>query len=211
MDSKAAKSDRHYAFLSNQRDQYIKNLTRVGAELMHLNDGEYDIGMFVKQFVPSRNKVKNEVTKEFIDSQTFPPEKSPRNKKNSSADPETCVDSQLIDAIQAEFRKYEKDFRDSLKTSDSGSDGASIVEVEESQRVPTKERKSRQDKKKQDPPAGEVVDNDLTVSHVLNFGELSKIFVQKSRVDFVRSKTNKPCFEDDNLETIYIYRARNAE
>lgn len=211
MDSKAEQSDRHYEFLSHQRDAYLKNLTQIGAELIQLNDGEYDVDTFVKQFVPSRDKVKNKVTKRFFDSQTLfvSPEQT---EMKPVEDPENSIDSQLMNAIQAEFKKYKKDFRESLKISgSSNSDIASIAEVEKSQEIPTKGRNPKE--KKKNTSENVVVDNDLLINQIINNGELCKIFVQKSRVDFVRSKSNKPrnCFEDDNLETIYIYRSGNAE
>lgn len=202
MDSKSAKSNGHYAFLTKQRDEYIKNLTRIGTELSLLNDGNFDIHSFVKQFIPSRDKVKNEVIKEFIGSQTS----SPQRQSKSSPDQGNSVDSQLMEAIQAEFKKYENEFRDTLKISEEDSDVASFVEVE----VPEKVSRKKRDKKSQSSPVGDCDVNDIFIDQVINHGELSKIFVQKSRVDVVRSKTNKPCFEDANLETIYIYRSKKC-
>lgn len=48
------------------------------------------------------------------------------------------------------------------------------------------------------------------LSQVINPGEMSKIFVQKTRCDVVSSAVDAPSFDDDNVETIYIYRSKKS-
>lgn len=202
MESKEEKSKRYYDYLSCKREQFVQQLTRVGAKLVCLNDGDYDLESFLKTFLPPSGFLKNKIMSEVSASQTVLLQERPF-KLNSDDNP--CIDSQLIDALKIEFTKFHEDFQKLF--SDTNPD-ESLASLPVTVNLPKRKEQPKCPEFKQD----KVKSSGDThyINQTLNPGEMSKIFVQKSGADVVRSKTDKPNFEDENLETIYIYRSKNC-
>lgn len=193
MDSKKCKSDRYLGYLLCKRDEFMEKLVRVGAKLVIMNEDGYDLESFIKAFVPTADCLKKRIMKEAQESQM-----SLRNKACAEVEEKESLDSNLLEALRAQFNEFERDFNDLRKLTESEE-----CETEN----PAKKIEEKSPKKPQDPP--EIAFDTHHLSQIINPGEMSKIFVQKSRVDVVRSNTAQPDF-DDNLETIYIYRSKRC-
>lgn len=182
MDQRKEKIERYYAYLTSKRDLFTHNLTRIGVKLMNLSEGDYDLDHFLKSLVPSHHFLKNKIEQEFRDSQiSLCPDQATRGANGISD-----FDSRFIEAMKSEIKELDEDFMNLLEN----------TEVKES--VSHEKKKSDQE-----------YDSD-NLHQIINPGEMSKIFIQKSGVNVVRSKTDKPNFNDDNLETIYIYRSKKS-
>lgn len=207
MESKEEKSKRYHDYLSLKREEFVQKLIRIGAKLVCLNNGDYDLDSFLKTFVPSNNFLKNKIKAEVKESQTKLLQESPLkdNLKHDTG----CVDSQLIDALKAEFTKFEKDFQELLTVTDEANCASSSSTVTQTLKLPGREKKPKCIKKIQ---KDVKINRDAhCINQILNPGEMSKIFVQKAGADIVSSKMcSEPNFDDDNLETIYIYRSKNC-
>lgn len=199
MESKKEKSKRYYDYLSGKRDQFVHSLTRVGVKLVSLNDGDFDLEYFVNNFLPPKDFLKNKIIAEVKESQTALVLESSL-KENSG-----CIDSLLIDALKDEFTKFEKDFQELLTVADPDDGTSSGNSVTRTKKLRQQKQQAKCVDKKQ-----QQNDESYCISQVLNPGEMSKIFVKKAGANVVRSKTDKPNFDDENLETIYIYRSKNC-
>lgn len=209
MESKKEKSDRYYSYLACKRETFINHLTRVGAKLVNLNDGAYDLEEFLKEFMPPVNFLKNKIAQKASESQVELA-REPAQKSEAT----NCIDSQLIEALRAEFQSFEKDFQNLLKATapDELSSCASSLSCQESvvQAKPAVKAKSTPKKQENSKESPVVAHGSHYIHQVINPGEMSKIFVRKTHADVVNSKMDKPNFDDDNLETIYIYRSKNC-
>lgn len=211
MESSKEKSDRYYAYLTCKREMFIKNLTRIGAKLVSLNDGEYDLEEFLKDFLPPADLMKQKITEKVSETQINLSHRTPRQDEDLDSN---GIDSQLINALKAEFKIFEKDFQNLLKKTDPEelSTCASSLDRFDEPVVKTKPDKPKPTKTQRElsnESAG-IARGSHYVNQVINPGEMSKIFVQKTRTDVLNSKMEKPKFDDDNLETIYIYRSKNC-
>ena len=201
MESKEEKSKRYYDYLSYKRKKFVQQLTRVGAKLVCLNDGDYDIENFLGTFLPPSGFLKNKIMSEVATSQTELIQE--RSLKLNVGD-NRCIDTQLIDALKTEFTKFQEDFQKLFSdTNPDDSCASSPITV----KLPKRKEQPKSSEVKQDEV--ELNGDTYYINQVLNPGEMSKIFVQKSGADVVRSKMDKPSFEDENLESIYIYRSKN--
>ena len=196
MNPKETKSDRYLGYLVCKRDEFINKLVRVGAKLVNMQDEDFDLETFIKAFVPTTECLKKKIFKEAQDSQLSLANKACKNKEVQEKE---SLDSNLLEALRAQFLEFEKDFKELRRITESEdceSEGKTVKKCEE--------------KKEKLHEVCETVGDLHHLSQILNPGEMSKIFVQKSRVDCVRSQMDKPNFDDDNLETIYIYRSKRC-
>lgn len=215
MESKEEKTDLYFAYISRKRDQFIQNLTRFGVKLVNLHAGSnYNLDHYLKTFVPSEEDLKRKIYHEVKESKVdLAASKDDAESQELVQDP-GCFDFALVDALKAEFVKFEKDFQKLLKVTDPDDDVESsppantpkYPERAASAKSAVKKPEKLLDEAEMDKEAD---GNRYCIDQVLNPGELSKIFVQKHRVDAVRSKTDKPNFNDDLVETIYVYRSNN--
>jgi hypothetical protein len=102
-------------------------------------------------------------------------------------------DLDLLEALRAQFCEFERDFKELRE----------ISEAEECESDGKADDKKKIEENKQQ-------SDTLNLPQIINPGEMAKIFVQKSRIDCIRSSTDKPDFDDDILETIYIYRSKRS-
>lgn len=209
MESKDEKIQRYYAYLKKKREIYIHNLTRIGAKLMNLHEGDYNLEGYIKEFVPPLPFLKRKIEDEVRESQISLVE-DPTSQANGLTD----FDSRFIEAIKEQIVDLEEDF---LKLNESTDCDKQTEPVTRKQRIDEEPERLAQPKataKEQAPNTAQA--NDFTcnshhahhLAQVINPGEMSKIFVQKSRIEVVRSMPNKPDFDDDNIETIFIYRSK---
>lgn len=199
MESKNDKTERYLGYLLNKREEFISKLVRVGAKLVNMND-DYDLDAFIKTFVPSSNFLKKKIFEEAKDSQlslVTEPKFEEKEKKS--------CDDDLIEALRNQYMDFEKDFNELRKITEPETDDEA-----ESEPVKPKRPEPKLPKKSPKPDDGEIAADSHYLTQVINPGEMSKIFVQKSRVDVVRSLLDEPNFDDDNLETIYIYRSKKC-
>lgn len=188
MESKRQKADRYTAYLLNKRESFIEHLVRVGVKLVNINDGDYDIEAFIKSFVPSEHFLKNKIAKEVRESQI-----------SMSVVQDKSFDSLLLETFRAQVMEIEKDFSDLRKATECDEEIEEVV----------KNRNTKDVEGNQNSPPTQTSHPHI-ISQILNSGEMSKILVKKSRVDVLNSKMDEPDFKDDNLETIYIYRAKKC-
>lgn len=175
--------------LQKTRDCFVQKIIKVGAKMKDMNE-EFDVDCFLKQFIPDSEVLKDKIEKKHQKSQT--------NVDKSNVAEDTCLDSDLINALKCEWESFEKEFDELLQDLDST----------DHCKPPQLAKKLRKTKKKNSRSECPDVAS-LCLQQVLNPGELSKIFVQQKGMDEVRSFEDKPNF-DDNLETIYIYRSKQA-
>lgn len=195
MASKKEKTDRYISYMLAKRDEFIDKLVRVGAKLLVMNDDDYDLEAFVKAFVPSTNFLKNKIYEEARESQLS---LSP-SKAEASCEKKDSFDAQLLEALRTQFLDFEKDFKELRKIPEPDED--------ECEPEPPKEASKRSKTPKK---CSDHACDSHSLTQVINPGEMSKIFVQKSRIDVINSKLDNPDFNDDNLETIYIYRSKKG-
>lgn len=191
MDEKIEKTERYFNFLKIKQEKFSQNVTRIGAKLMELNDGDFGLENYIQSFVPSRNHIKNRILKQMKGSQV--------DADKTLACP---LDSDLVDALKTRYMDFEKDFKDLLRFTYCDDRSSVLTSIE----LPAKqqgENDSNQREKKQDHSASRCLEQ------TINPDELSKIFVQKHRTNIIRSVTDKPNFDDDNVETFYIYRSKH--
>lgn len=198
MEFKKQKTKCYYNYLSGKQDQFTKSLIRIGGKLVCLDEA-FDLNCFLKAFVPSKCFLKKKILEEAQQSQKFriPDKSDPGNN---------CNDSHLIDALKAEFTKFEKDFQKLLAVTDPDEDESCVASNDslKNSLEPSKDKPKNFNK--------DDINFDSETHHinqVLNPGEMSKIFVQKTNFDVAKFKTDKPDFEGENLDTIYIYRSKN--
>lgn len=169
-----------HEFLGSQCEDYLQNLIRIGTKLA--KKGKLDEHKFSQTFLPQKDFVLKKIREQAQ-------EDSPKTSN---------IDSKLIDQLREICNNFEKEFNETdkkTKIDDSPSSASMKSAVDcDSPKVMKK-------------PVQHAQGDAHFLSQDLNYGELSKIFVQKSRVDVVRSAMDKPDFED-HLETIYVYRAR---
>lgn len=211
MESNKEKSDRYYAYLACKRKHFINSLTRVGAKLVNL-DNDYDVKDFLKEFVPQTDFLEKKIAEKARESQTELVQELPVKKRPSSS---TCLDSQLIQALQAEFKIFEKDFQDLLKKTDpekvsscGSSSGDCSESLAQAKPVPKTKQTVKENEVLKESPG--IARDSHYIHQVINPGEMSKIFVQKTRADVLSTKMDEPNFSDNNLETIYIYRTKKC-
>jgi hypothetical protein len=180
------KEDRYHEILEQKCDEYLQHLIRIGTKLA--KKGKLDEETFSKTFLPQKEFVMKKIREQVN-------EESPRTSD---------FDSKLIEQLREICNGFEKEFK---------ATNSSTKNNYESPRASSSSMKSAADyesPKMMKKPVSNVHNahgDAHFLSHELNYGELSKIFVQKSRVDVVRSAMDKPDFED-HLETIYVYRAK---
>lgn len=191
------KEDICLEFLEEKCNEYLQHLICIGTKLA--KKGKFDEESFSQTFFPKRDFVLRKIREQAKAHQKV--EKAPSKT--------SCLDSQLIDEIRALCLNYEKDLCETFKSNDE-SPKSSDFSMQTAKPCESPAEKAPKEKIKK-PKANDVKCDEFGDSHFLtqelNYGELSKIFVQKSRVDVVRSKMDKPDFED-HLETIYVYRTR---
>lgn len=197
MDTKN-KSIKYLTFLEKQRDQYVSYLAHVGAKIVDLNDGDYNLDYFIQRFVPSHICIKELIVTQLEESQT--------TFHSSHECPFVNLDSDIVDALKARYLEFEKDFKDLLRVTDPDCDES----VSLSPKKPPK-RKEPTNIPFESPQETEQDHSDShCLEQTLNPGELSKIFVQTHRTDVVNFNTDKPNLEDDVAETFYIYRSKHC-
>lgn len=202
MESKAEKTERYYAYLLNQRELFINNLTRIGAKLMNLHDDNYDLDHFIDVFVPPQLLLMRKIEEQVRESRIS-------LIQDQAGHGFSEFDCRFIEAMKDELKELGDDFM-KLRTT-TGPNDISKHEEEKKQADPIAQEKPTEKKQKDAAKLTQVVDETPPYLHqVINPGEMSKIFVQKSRIDIVRSMTEKPDFDDDNIETIYIYRSKKC-
>ncbi|CRK93480.1 CLUMA_CG007016, isoform A [Clunio marinus] len=184
------KVDRYYAYLKSKRDEFIKNLIRIGVKLTNLYGDDFDFDSFYESFVPSRSFLKKKIEEELRKSYQY---SMTEEKLNVSKN--ICIDSALINAVKDEFTKLENDFQELLKST-------------ESDKEPSRNNEIHVESKRSHTDFDETLHNAHQITQVINPGELAKIFIQNSRFNIIRSMTDKPKFNEDP-EAIYIYRSRN--
>lgn len=176
---------------------------------MNLHEGDYNLEGYIKEFVPPLPFLKRKIEDEVRESQISLVE-DPTSQANGLTD----FDSRFIEAIKEQIVDLEEDF---LKLNESTDCDKQTEPVTRKQRIDEEPERLAQPKataKEQAPNTAQA--NDFTcnshhahhLAQVINPGEMSKIFVQKSRIEVVRSMPNKPDFDDDNIETIFIYRSK---
>lgn len=201
MESKVEKTERYYAYLLNKRDLFIDNLTRIGAKLMNLHDENYDLARYIDVFVPSRLFLMRKIEEQVRESKI--------SLIQDQAGPGfSDLDCRFIEAMKDELMELGDDFM-KLRTATDPND-INKHEEEEKQPDPIAQAKPTEKKRKEAAKPTSEVDETPYLHQIINPGEMSKIFVQKSRIDVVRSMTEKPDFDDDNIETIYIYRSKKC-
>lgn len=187
---KDTKESRYQEFLESKCDEYLGHLIRIGKKLY--KKGAFDEEKFSKTFLPQKEFVMKKIREEEL-------QEPPRTSSE--------FDSRLFQQIREICKKFEAEFNETdeaTKCDESPRAHASRT----SMNTPTNYESQPKVTKKQVPHSQQHAHGDShVVSQELNYGELSKIFVQKSRVDVVRSMMEKPDFED-HLETIYIYRQK---
>lgn len=197
MDSNKEKTERYRKYLIKKREEFINGLMRVGCKMIQLNDNNFDLDKFIKEFVPSGDFLKKQICDSVESSAASVREAQNKEKQEN-------VQSPVIEALKAQFMDFEK----LLKTTNP------CDEYEEDAVQVKPKTKQRQQVTSQDDnaePDEFVTSTDCRcINHTIVPGEMSKIFVQKTRFDVVRSITEQPNFDDENLETIYIYRSKNC-
>lgn len=200
MESKKVKTNRYLAYLEAKRDDFVKKLVRVGAKMVNMNDEDYDLEAFIKSFVPSSNSLKKKIIDEARESRL--------SLVTEPSIKEESIDSVLFEALRVQIKEFEKDFKELriITEPENANDDEKVPAEDE----PKPQQQEKQKPHKKTPDDGEIAAESHYLSQVINPGEMSKIFVQKSRVDVVRSMIDNPNFDEDNLETIYIYRSKKC-
>lgn len=176
------KEDRYQEFLERKCDEYLQHLIRIGTKLA--KKGKLDEETFSKTFLPQKDFVMKKIREQVHES-----------PKASN------IDSKLIDELREICNGFENELNEKCRNNyESPKQNSSSSMKSTDCESPKMGKKPVQNMQHNHGDAH-------FLSHELNYGELSKIFVQKSRVDVVRSAMDKPDF-GDHLETIYIYRAR---
>lgn len=195
-------------FLEEKCNEYLEHLICVGTKLA--KKGKFDEEKFSKHFFPKRDFVLRK-----IKEQSFTTLSNKKENKKESPSKTSCLDSEIIKEMRAMCKELNQDFAKLMTKEDydeenndesahknSRTDSVTNESSNRFEKLPKKE-KSTITKHQEEEDCGES----HSIIQDLNYGELSKIFVQKSRIDVVRSKMEKPDFED-HLETIYVYRTR---
>jgi hypothetical protein len=203
------KTNSYNAFLLSKRDNYANDLVRVGSKL--LKTGKFNRDAFSKNFILDKDDIIKKI-EESVKYGTYTQQKiaaAAANNGNKKEDPKTCVDSQLIDMLRPHIETYAKELRDLRKSEDccetSNESMATIIECDSSGEKNPNNKTTKADNKT-DSDADDDDDNSHYVTQDLMPGECSKIFVQKSRVDIIRSRMHDIDFENDLLETLYVFR-----
>lgn len=189
------KTSRYFAFLKKEREQYLESVARIGAKLLDLNDGDYDLEEFIESCVPPRHYLKNKILHHVEKSQT-----SLAARKD---DPPIDLDSSLVDALKSRYDEFQKEFDEIIRATDPD---CSEPKNHPGKRSEKRRSKPTQRKKKEHLDTQYL---DLPISP----GESCKIIVQRNRTDAARSdpSTDKHNFEDDNLETFVIRRSGHGD
>lgn len=196
MDAMHEQADRYYEEVLSLRECFEDKIVKTGAKLKALDD-EFDLDSYLEAFVPGKDDLKRCINQKFHASQMKVPR--PASKVDH------YLDSHLIKAFKAELDTFHKDFNELRKVTEPD---VVCQDPREAQPCHSSFSKAKLLKKKALRCDDERSDA-LCLQQVINPGELSKIFVQKNRMDLVRSFEDKPNF-DDNLETFYIYRSKNS-
>lgn len=186
-------------FLEEKCDEYLQHLICMGTKLA--KKGKFNEENFSRTFFPKQEFVLRKIREKI---------RQEEDKASVAKKAPSCFDSQLIEEIRAVCKSHEKDLDEIAKLSDDSPGSSSKTmrlarECDSPDEKPVAASTAKKEKpiKHDDMPSGDS----HFLTQELNYGELSKIFVQKSRVDVVRSKMDKPDFED-HIETIYVYRTR---
>lgn len=185
--------DKEESFLEDKCNEYLQHLICMGTKLA--KKGKFNEESFSRTFFPKRDFVIRKIREQTAAQQ------------QSSSFP--CLDSQLIEELRVLCKNYEKDFNETfVDESPTTSSNVSMQSTKLCESPVAANQKSPKEKiKKTNAAKCDEFGDSHFLTQELNYGELSKIFVQKTRVDVVRSKMDKPDFED-HLETIYVYRTR---
>lgn len=197
---KGEKLERYYDFLDHKKQVFMNHVVRVGAKILDFNDKDFDLDTILQLFIPSKEVMK------FIIEKKLEQIKAKRNKDPVDGN---YLDSCLMNCFRNEFKKREDELLEMTRQSNAFGGHSTSLESSFIQFKTPKESPEAMHQEEHEKPDNNIKIPDACesrfVTQVINPGEMSKIFVQKSRVDVANTAMEKPDFAD-HIETIYIYR-----
>lgn len=206
----AKKIVQYNSFLLCKRDKYINSLIRVGSKLA--KQGKFNRDSFSRNFLLD----KEEIIKKIEETVEYEKAVHKANAAVANENASYLDNSDLINLIRPQIDNFQRDFDELQKNIGQESNASMVTAIECASNEKNPNISKRSKKVINNRRTNSVDDNKMDnvgdshfVSQELKPGELSKIFIQKSRVDVVHSTMDKPDF-DDLLETIYIFRERKC-
>ncbi|CAO1369571.1 unnamed protein product [Diamesa tonsa] len=219
MEPQSEKTVKNLEHLERKRDIFTEKFLRTASKIL-LDHPEQDIDSLCRTFLPSKTDIIELLKKSKKKSTNST---SNRSRLRAGGSP-SCLDSQLIEHLCKDWKIFEEDF-DKLnqnipssshkKPDDSKDSSEEVFPVTASnhkkhgckaKNIDSKFTESIPHKTEETPHTNETTSHNI--SHIINPGEMTKIFINKSHVDVSRSVTDNPIF-DEPIETIYVYRQKN--
>lgn len=221
MESRSVKTVKNLEHLERKRDIFTEKFLHTASKIL-IDHPDQDIDSFCQTFLPSKTDI--------IELLKISKKKSTNNIRRQSrlraGGSPSCLDSQLIKHLCRDWKIFEEDFdklnqnipSSSPKTPNESRDSCEalfsvenpdlrVYECEcKAKSIDPKSSKSSPHETEKDQYV--VESNTHNISHIINPGEMTKIFINKSRIDVTRSITDNPIF-DEPIETIYVYRQKN--
>lgn len=221
MEARSEKTVKNLEHLERKRDIFTEKFLRTASKIL-IDLPDQDIDSFCQTFLPSKTDI--------IELLKKTKKKSTNNIQNRSrlraGGSPSCLDSQLIEHLCKDWKIFEEDFdklnqnipSSSHKKPNESKDSCEAVfsvttpnhkvyECEcKAKNIDPKTSESSPHKTEENPHI--IESSSHNISHIINPGEMTKIFINKSHIDVSRSVTDNPIF-DEPIETIYVYRQKN--
>lgn len=221
MEPRSEKTVKNLEHLERKRNIFTEKFLHTASKIL-FDHPDQDIDSFCQTFLPSKTDI--------IELLKISKKKSTNNIRKHSrlraGGSPSCLDSQLIKHLCKDWKIFEEDFdklnqnipSSSPKTPNESRDSyEALFSVEnpdhrvyececKAKSIDPKSSESSPHETKKDPYF--VESNSHNISHIINPGEMTKIFINKSHIDVSRSVTDNPIF-DEPIETIYVYRQKN--
>ena len=217
MEPRNEKTVKNLEHLERKRNIFTEKFLRSASKIL-IDLPDQDIDSFCQTFLPSKTDI-IELLKKSTNSIRN------RSRLRAGGSP-SCLDSQLIKHLCKDWKIFEEDFdklnqkipSNSHKNPNESRDSCEalfsvitpnhkVYECEcKAKTIDPKSSESSPHETEENPPVNES--SSYNISHIINPGEMTKIFINKSRIDVTRSVTDNPIF-DEPIETIYVYRQKN--
>lgn len=222
METRSEKTEKSLEYLERKRDTFTDIFLRTSYNILNAHPDQ-DIDSFCQTFLPSKTDIIQMLKKSRKNPTNSIRKNNPRLRAGGSASP-TCLDSQLIEQLCRDWKIFEEDFGKlnnnipltSLDKTNQSKDSCHAIFSDPDYKVFECECKAK--KIDQKPTESSTFETEFiphetestshNISQIINAGEMTKIFINKSRIDVNRSMTNNPIF-DEPIETIYVYRQKN--